>query len=99
MANPRFQVANYDEKFLLELGPRTEYILIQNPSDSGVEGYTHTQATASTVWVVVHNLGYYPTVTLIDSTGKVFDADISNTSLNQLVITVSEAVAGTARLV
>jgi hypothetical protein len=94
MANLRFQVANYDQKFLLELGPRTEYILIQSD-----EGYNHTQDVASTVWVIPHNLGYYPTVQLIDSMGAMFDAQVAHVSINQLVVTISTAVAGTARLI
>jgi hypothetical protein len=67
-------------------------------SDSlALEGYVHTQALASDVWTVNHNLGRKPAVTLLSTGGVEFDGQITHVSVNQLVVSLSSAVAGTAR--
>lgn len=53
---------------------------------------------AATSWVITHNLGYYPNVTVIDSTGTVCEGDLTYTSNNVLTLTFSEAITGTAYL-
>lgn len=61
-------------------------------------GYTHTQASASAVWTINHNLGFRPTVYVIDSAGSDVEGSVVHTSLNQVVITFSGAFSGYARL-
>lgn len=58
--------------------------------------YRFTQAVASTTWVITHNLGYYPNVTVVDSTGTVCEGDITYTSNNIITITFSAAISGLA---
>lgn len=71
------------------VGPR-------GPGGSGAT-YTHSQASASTVWTVDHNLGVLtPSVILVDDTGADFEADIDFVTTNQLTVNMTTAVAGTA---
>lgn len=60
--------------------------------------YVHDQSIASGTWVITHNLGRFPSVTLIDSGGTVFIGEVHYDSINQLTITVSPAFAGKAYL-
>ena len=39
--------------------------------------YTHTQATPSSLWVIHHNLGRYPSVSVVDSAGNEGYGDVS----------------------
>jgi hypothetical protein len=58
--------------------------------------YTHNQAAASATWTITHNLGYFPNVTVVDSTGTVCEGDLVYTSNNVLTLTFSQAISGTA---
>jgi hypothetical protein len=61
--------------------------------------YTYTQASAASIWIIVHNLGVYPSVSVADSAGTYVDGDISYDSINQATLTFSSAFAGQAYLV
>lgn len=74
-------------------------ILLQQdaPGTGGGPGYLHTQSVADTVWTVNHNLGVLtPSVTLADGSGLEFLAQITFVTVNQLTVTSSAAIAGTA---
>ena len=59
--------------------------------------FLHTQSTPSVSWVVNHSMGKYPSVTLMDGSGNVIEADnIQHTDLNSTTITLSESITGTA---
>lgn len=58
--------------------------------------FRYAQAVAATTWVISHNLGYYPNVTIVDSTGAVCEGDLTYTSNNAISITFSQAISGTA---
>lgn len=60
--------------------------------------YSHTQNAVSYIWVVTHNLGYYPNVVVEDSAGTVIEGEITYDSVNQLTITLSVALTGYAYL-
>lgn len=60
--------------------------------------YTHTQVSASAVWNIVHNLGKYPSVTVIDSAGSKVEGDYDYVDVNTVQLTFSAAFAGTASL-
>lgn len=69
----------------------------RNPASGG--GYEHTQTVAQNTWTINHNLGYRPAVQLVGTNGSVFHADISHTSVNQVVVgPMTVARAGSARL-
>ena len=70
----------------------------QVPPGESLPTYTHVQSTPATVWTINHNLGFRPSVELFDVGGQEFDADILHTSINQVIIYLNIAAAGTARL-
>ena len=55
-----------------------------------------TFATPSATWTISHGLGHRPIVSLIDSTGAGFDADLEYPDLNTVVATHAVPVAGFA---
>lgn len=64
---------------------------------SGI-AFTHSQVSAATLWTINHNLGFRPTVAILDSGGNEIEADVVHTGPNQLVIHFAIPVAGVARL-
>jgi len=64
-----------------------------------ISPYVHTQSTAATTWTINHNLGFRPSVELLDSGSQEIDADVSHPSVNQTVVTLKAATAGLARLI
>ncbi len=69
----------------------------QGPSGAG--GFVYQQTSPATVWTINHNLGFKPTVELIDSGGQEIDGEISHPTNNQTVVTLNPASAGLARLI
>lgn len=61
--------------------------------------YTHYQSSASTTWVITHNLGYNPIVRVFIGTSEVQPQSITHDSTNQLTITFSTAQVGYAKLI
>jgi hypothetical protein len=66
----------------------------------GVSGanFVFDQMVASDTWVITHNLGRYPSVTVVDSSGEVVEGDVRYTDANSLTIYFSAAFAGMAYL-
>lgn len=62
------------------------------------QGYTHTQGADSTLWVINHNLNYYPNVNIQDTAGTTIEGVISYNSSNELQVEFSVAVSGVAHL-
>jgi hypothetical protein len=60
--------------------------------------YTHTQTVPSETWSINHNLGYRPSVELMDAGGNEIEGDIVHASDNQLSVSLKPATAGLARL-
>lgn len=60
------------------------------------DSFTFTQSTPSSTWSVNHALGRYPSVTIIDSTGRLVEGDVEYVSLNSLIVTFAGAFGGTA---
>lgn len=72
---------------------------------TGLEGalkrldtYIHEQGESSDTWVIVHNLNKYPSITIVDSAGTVFEAEIRYDSENQCTILMNGAFKGKAYL-
>ena len=64
----------------------------------GETAYTFTQSTPSTTWTINHNLGFRPSVELLDAGSQEIDGQIAHPSVNQTVVTLNPATAGVARL-
>ncbi len=62
-----------------------------------LDGFTHTQGSPSATWTINHNLGRKPIVTLLTTGGVAFEGQITHVSVNQCVVNLAAATAGTAR--
>ena len=60
--------------------------------------YIHEQGIASNIWVIRHNLNKFPSVTLVDSAGSVFNASVKYDSPNQCTVRINGATTGKAYL-
>lgn len=60
--------------------------------------YTHVQSTPATVWTINHNLGRYPSVTILDSANSEVVGDYTFVSLDRLQVQFEVPFAGTAYL-
>lgn len=61
---------------------------LQSQITSGADrAYTHNQVSPSSTWTITHNLGKYPSVTVVNSAGdRVFGSE-RHDSVNQLTLT------------
>lgn len=67
------------------------------PGDGSTAGsYVHTQAVADDTWTVVHELGYYPAVSIVDSAGSVLIAAIEYVDITSVIVRFSGATSGKA---
>jgi hypothetical protein len=60
--------------------------------------FVYEQPTPATTWTINHNLGYKPAVEVFNTGSQEIDAVVTNTTINQTVISLNVAVAGFARL-
>lgn len=60
--------------------------------------YIHNQSIPSAFWVITHNLGSFPSVTVVDALNHVVIGDISYNNTNTLTITFTTEFAGYAYL-
>jgi hypothetical protein len=64
----------------------------------GLSNYTHTQGTPSATWVIDHELGFNPNITVEDSSGSTVEGEITYNSLTRVTLTFSAAFSGVAYL-
>ena len=69
----------------------------QGPPGAGI-GYDHTQASPSASWIITHNLGYYPSVT-VRVGGNLVLTDVAYGSVNAVTLTFASPQSGTAHLI
>ncbi len=82
--------------------PNIPQVTIATPGPQGPAQsvfYVHTQAVASAVWTINHNLSAEPTAVVLDSAGTQCEGTFSYPSKNQMVITFTSAFAGTAYVI
>ena len=60
--------------------------------------FTFVQSTAAATWNITHNLGKFPSVSIVDSGNTIVRGNIDYTSENALTITFSAAFGGKAYL-
>ena len=58
--------------------------------------YKHTQSVSNTTWTINHNLNKNPSITLYTIGSVEFSGDITHTSLNQSIVTLTTSIAGFA---
>jgi len=66
---------------------------------AGGAAFVYQQVSPATIWTINHNLGYKPSVELLDSGSQEIDGEVSHPSDNQTVVTLNPASAGSARLI
>ena len=64
----------------------------------GRVSYIHDQGTPEKDWVIVHNLGFYPNLTVKDSSGTIYEGEIDYINSDSLTVSFSAAFSGTAYL-
>jgi len=58
--------------------------------------YQHMQGAASNSWIITHDLGFKPNVTIVDSAGNIVEGEIAYTNTNSLTVSFESAFSGTA---
>jgi hypothetical protein len=78
--------------------PNLVIVRSTSASASNTRRYEFTQGSASTTWVITHNLGGKPTVTIVDSADTHVFGDVQYNSNTQVTVTFSAAFSGKAYL-
>lgn len=63
-----------------------------------VSNYIHNQLVVASVWSITHNLGFYPSVTIVDSGETQVIGDVTYINNNQLEVSFSVGFSGKAYL-
>lgn len=63
-----------------------------------ISSFIYEQNTASSTWIIDHNLETYPSVTIVDTSGNIVIGNVQYNSNNQLTLTFNPAFAGKAYL-
>lgn len=75
---------------------------VLSKTSTGVEWKDRTfkfsQTVSSSTWTIVHNLGYFPSVSVIDSVGNFVTGNIDYTDANTITLTFKTAFKGKAYL-
>ncbi len=82
----------------IELWYDTDAVAPPVGGDGGPTAYVHNQGTVAASWIVVHNLGFFPNVTVIDSSGAMVEGDVAHIDDTTLTIQFSGAFTGVAYL-
>jgi len=77
----------------------SQYTIIHFNVDAGDKTFNFTQGAAASTWNITHNLGKYPSVSVVDTGDtSVLGGAVEYTNTNQLTITFSSSFAGKAFL-
>jgi hypothetical protein len=84
--------------------PQTSVVTATTVGPQGPKGdqggaFEYIQAAPATVWTINHNLGYRPSVEILDAGSQEIDGEVAHPSVNQTVVTLNPASAGLARLI
>lgn len=61
--------------------------------------YIHSQTSAQAQWIINHNLGYFPDVSVLSTGGMEVVAEIVHTSVNQVIVLFAVPYTGSAVLI
>lgn len=62
------------------------------------DNYVHNQAVSASTWVINHNMGKNPSVSIVDTANDEVEGDVKYNSINQITITFTAAFSGKAFL-
>jgi hypothetical protein len=71
----------------------------QGPKGDAGTGFEYVQAAPAATWTINHNLGFRPSVELLDAGSQEIDGEVAHPTVNQTVVTLNPASAGLARLI
>jgi len=74
------------------------FISLLSYQGGGDLNFTYVQGVASTTWNIQHNLGKFPSITVIDTANTVVTGEYTYDDINNVTLTFSAAFAGTAYL-
>lgn len=60
--------------------------------------YVHDQISSAKEWRIIHSLGKYPSVTIVDSGGNVVVGEVHYVSINEVIIRFTFEFSGKAYL-
>jgi hypothetical protein len=60
------------------------------------KNYVHNQVTAAPNWTVVHNLGKYPAISVVDTGGNMIIPDVTYVDVNTVALAFAGATSGKA---
>lgn len=84
-----------DQVVISDFGPQG----IAGPAGpAGGEPYVWDQAIPASTWTIPHNLGRFPSITVVDSSHAVVEGEYEYVDGNNIVLTFSAAFSGTAYL-
>lgn len=63
---------------------------------SSSQSYVHNQGIASSIWLITHNMGKFPAVTIVDSAENQVIGDIEYIDQNRVMVTFTGAFKGKA---
>lgn len=92
---------NYGQTYEVEFGfvdtepMEATFTISQNIQDLN---HIHYQDVAAEKWVITHNLGKMPSVTVVTSAGEQVVGDVQYNSNNKLTVSFTSAFAGVAYL-
>lgn len=76
-------------------------VLVAEQGPPGPRGmpFLFRQVSESAEWLIAHNLGHYPLVSVSDSAGSVLLAQVNNIDVNNLTVSFNLPITGTASCV
>lgn len=85
---------------IIDVGPITVQGPPGNDGADGLDGgsYLHNQGTTASTWDIIHNLGWHPNVTVVDSGGSTVEGELVHLTANSLRLIFSGAFTGVAYL-
>ncbi len=90
-------LAQVESKIAVIMGPQGPAGPQGLPGD-GSETYIWSPPSALVSWVIAHNLQKFPSITTIDSTGRVVNGEVTYLNNNLVEIAFAFPVSGTAYL-
>lgn len=87
---------------VLSVNGKTGNVVIDYPdiSSSPVNQvkYVHYQSVISNEWLIPHNLGFFPNVTVMDNENRICETDVVYLNTNSVKIVMNVGISGTAYL-
>ncbi len=74
----------------------TYWDVLAGGGTSGDKSYVHVQGLASVEWTIVHSLGKFPSVTVVDSANSEVEGDVEFVDPDTIIVRFSAAFSGRA---